>query len=213
MMPNATTARQAASARLAAALGVSLALHYAALATLSQLPRGSQAGNGSLSDGGTGRLHAALRTTAPGVDSRQSEEQVMPPAPPAVSAPEPALEPALESEVEPGAGILAAPFYYPASQLDERPRIMADVDPEFPRGAQASAGRVVLRLYIGEHGEVERVAVVEPEPPDAFGKSALDAFAAARFTPGVRNGVPVRSLMTIEVLFSAQTPRTTAPRY
>ena len=71
----------------------------------------------------------------------------------------------------------------------------------------------MLRLYVSEQGEVEKMVIDSAEPPDWFGQSALDAFAVALFTPGIKDGVPVRSLLTIEVLFGEPVPLLSAPRY
>jgi TonB family protein len=222
---------------LAGAVVASLALHAVALEALTQFPRGWQAGNWSLSHAGTGQLRATLRAAAPGIALLQPEALLLPPAPPQTSeAPDAArsrdqrpaavaasgrvgddprsFQPLAEqgrAEL-PSAGVLAAPMYYPVNQLDQRPLIKIHVEPAFPRGAAAPNGRVVLRLYIGEQGEVEKMAIVEAEPPGAFEKSALDAFAEARFTPGIKNGAPVRCLMTIEVLFGAPAPPSAPPR-
>ena len=112
----------------------------------------------------------------------------------------------------PSIGVLAAPIYFPADQLDQRPLIKVHVEPAFPRGAAVSSGRVVLRLYVGEQGEVDKITVVSAEPPGVFEESAVEAFFAARFIPGRKGGVPVRSLLTIEVLFGAPpAPRPAAP--
>ena len=214
---------------LAGAVVASLALHAVALEALTQFPRGWQAGNWSLSHAGAGQLRATLRAAAPGIASQQPEALLLPPAP-APAAPEAAdlrQEPpapvAASGRVgddprsyqpfaeqgradAPNAGLLSASIYYPASQLDQRPQIKVHIEPAFPHDAAVSSGRVVLRLYIGEQGEVEKMAIVEAEPPGAFEKSALDAFAAARFSPGIKTGVPVKSLVTIELLFGAPAP-------
>ena len=222
---------------LAGAVVASLALHAVALEALTQFPRGWQAGNWSLSHAGAGHLRATLRAAAPGIASLQPEALLLPPAPPPTPETPDAARPRDEPPAAvaasgrdgddprsfqpvaeqgradlPSAGVLAAPMYYPANQLDQRPLIKTHVEPAFPRDSAAPNGRVVLRLYIGEQGEVEKMAIVEAEPPGAFEKSALDAFAEARFTPGIKNGAPVRCLMTIEVLFGAPAPPSAPPR-
>ncbi len=216
----------------------SLALHGVVLETVMHLPRGWQAGEWSMSHAGSGSLRAKLRAAAPGVASKQPEALAPPPeTPQTLEAPDaqrtreqpPAPVAAIglegddprsrQPEAEQGrsevqsAGVFAAPVYYPPSQLDQRPLIRLRIEPAFPPGAPVTSGRVVLRLYISEQGEVERMAIVSAEPPGWFEKPALDAFAAARFTPGIRNGVPVRSLLTIELLFGEPVPLLPAPRY
>ena len=224
-------------ARLGGAIVVSLALHAIALEAVTQAPQGWRAGAWPVSHAGTGRMRATLRPAMPAIDSKQAEALLEPPAPPLppeASEPQaretaPAALAATGNDGDdprsfrpeqdqaraelPGAGLLATPFYYPVSQLDQRPQIAAQIEPEFPSGATAARGRVLLRLYVGAQGEVEKIAVLEADPSGAFEKSALDAFAAARFAPGIKNGVPVRSLLTIEVLFGEPAPVLSAPRY
>lgn len=212
MTPSPSGAPPGALARLAGAIVASLALHGVALEALTQLPRGWQSGQWSLGHAGTGRLRATLRAAAPGIESKHPEAQPTAPPPEASEMPRTREQPPAEQVPadQQSARVLAAPVYYPADQLEQRPLIKVHVEPAFPPGAPASRGRVVLSLYIGEQGDIEKIAIVAAEPPGAFEKSALDAFAAARFTPGFRNGAPVRSLVTIEVLFGAPAPPSSA---
>jgi TonB family protein len=99
-----------------------------------------------------------------------------------------------------------APRYYTVEQLDQRPQIMTHVEPQFPALALAPVGRVVLRLYVDEAGRVDRVAVESDDPNGAFAQSAREAFAAARFVPGMRRGVAVKALVRLEVLFGSPHP-------
>ena len=127
-------------------MAASLTLHGVVLETVAHLPRGWQAGEWSLSHAGTGNLRAKLRDAAPGVEAKQPEALAPPPETPQThEAPDaertreqpPAAVAASgldgddprsrQPEAEqgrsdaPSAGVLAA-VYYPASQLDQRPR-------------------------------------------------------------------------------------------
>lgn len=97
---------------------------------------------------------------------------------------------------QPAAG--SAPRYYRTSELDVVPGIMTRVAPEYPQLARKS-GKVVIRLFIDERGSVERVDVLRSEPKGYFEASAQRAFLAARFTPGMKSGKPVRTQMTLQV--------------
>lgn len=103
-------------------------------------------------------------------------------------------------------GTPRAPRYYAVEQLDQRPQIMTHVEPSFPALALAPVGRVVLRLYVDETGKVDRVAVESDDPNGAFAQSAREAFAGARFLPGMRRGVAVRALVRVEVRFGTPHP-------
>jgi protein TonB len=61
---------------------------------------------------------------------------------------------------------------------------------------------VTLRLVISEQGEVESIVVVHAVPPGLFDEAALAAFGRARFAPGLRGGIPVRSEVMYEVEFA-----------
>ena len=108
--------------------------------------------------------------------------------------------PAARSQAEPG--LPPAPAYLSGGQLDPGPRPLKDVEPAFPDEAGLQHGIVVLRLLINEFGVVDQAAVVRSAPKGLFEKSALEAFAAARFSPGMLLGLPVKSQVTIEVEFA-----------
>lgn len=102
----------------------------------------------------------------------------------------------------PDASAQAASRYWPASRLDVRPQIKTHVMPEYPAQLPSGVnGRVVLELYISPQGTLDRVRVVRAEPPGRFEDSALKAFSATRFTPGLRKGKAVHSLLRIEVTY------------
>jgi len=88
--------------------------------------------------------------------------------------------------------------YYRTRELDVVPGIMTRVVPEYPHMAHVN-GKVVIRLFIDERGTVEHVGVLRAEPPGHFEASARRAFLAARFTPGMKGGVAVKSQLTLQV--------------
>lgn len=96
----------------------------------------------------------------------------------------------------------AAARYLPAAELDVRPQIMTHVNPEYPPELVAGIrGRVVLELYIAQNGTLDRIRVARAEPPGRFEASAVKAFTGARFTPGMKKGKPVPSLVRIELTY------------
>ena len=94
--------------------------------------------------------------------------------------------------------------YLSSGGLDPPPRLLSDVDPVIPAEAGRRGGAVVLRLFINERGGVDNVEVMNSAPPGLFDASALEAFGAARFSPGFLAGVPVRSQVTFELKFAGQ---------
>jgi len=106
--------------------------------------------------------------------------------------------------------LLPQPHYYLTRELDVRPGIMTRTEPGYPEAAARRflSGRVVVRLYIGEDGEVEKVDVVKAEPPGYFEDATVRAFLDSRFSPGMKNGRAVKVQMTLEVNFdSADAPK------
>ncbi len=92
--------------------------------------------------------------------------------------------------------------YLPAALLDERPSVVVDipVDPpelrEHPQG-----GEIVLSLWIGADGAVEKIAVEENSLPTVFADSAVRGFQSAKFRPGKKDGRAVKSRLRVTVSY------------
>jgi len=171
-------------ARIPAALGISLLLHLAAVALVDRLPRGWQSGGGDWGQWSAGALHARLRAADP--------VETLAPAPKSRSP---------RRTTDRPAGALALPEYLPADELDERPLIRTAVNPKFPADAPVSRGTVVVELRINEYGTVDDVVAQSAVPPGVFESAARAAFAPALFTPGRKDGVAVKSRVSIELRF------------
>ncbi len=170
--------------RLGLALAASFIAHAALLQGLAALPRAWQPAAGfSPSHAGSGLLRVMLLP---------EEAGPQPTAPARVAAP-PASAP-------------RAPRYLAAHELDRRPQILSHVEPHFPALALVPTGRVVLRLYIDETGAVDAVAAESADRTGAFEAAAREAFAEARFLPGIKDGAPVKALVRVEVLFGSPHP-------
>jgi TonB family protein len=180
-------------ARVPLALGASLLLHGAALALADRLPLGGPRPAQEWAQWGVGALHARLLNRA--------LEPAAAPAPPAAPSRPQRSGTGSHSAAAALPGIIAVPRYVPANELDERPQIRSHVEPAFPLDANAPTGRVVLRLLIGETGAVDKAIVVQADPPGPFEEAAVEAFAPARFRPGRKNGVAVKSALTLELKF------------
>ena len=181
-------------ARVPFALAASLLLHGAALTLADRLPYGAQRPAPEWADWGAGALHARL------VD--RTEEPAAAAALPAAAVREKRADTGSRnsaSAVPPG--VIPAPRYLSVDELDERPQIRSHVEPAFPPDANAPAGRVVLRLLIDESGAVNKAIVLEAEPPGPFEAAAVEAFSPARFSPGRKSGVAVKSAITLELRF------------
>jgi protein TonB len=126
---------------------------------------------------------------------------------PAVAAPRPAPRRAAADRAS-AAPLPALPAerYYASHELDERPLILNHVEPYFPAEAGNTTGRLRLEVLIGAHGGVDAVHVLDAQPPGLFEAAAREAFAEARFRPGMRGGSAVKSALTLELLFGEPLP-------
>jgi TonB family protein len=113
-------------------------------------------------------------------------------------------EPRQASELSEGAGLLPlpAPTYYTVDQLTKRPQPTAEPELNAPEIATIDAsGTVILKLWINELGNVVSVDVEHTNVPEIISQAAVAAFKRLRFTPGERDGLPVGTLLRIEVRY------------
>jgi periplasmic protein TonB len=99
------------------------------------------------------------------------------------------------------AALAVGPRYWKPSELDVRPGPLGDIEPVPPAKAGERRGRVVARILISESGEAERVVIESSEPKGLFDDSVIAAFGKARYRPGAKNGIRVKSQMRVEVTF------------
>lgn len=197
-----------AAVRLTAALGASLAVHAAVALALLAAPPGSPSGQGS---GPPRPLQA--RIAGPALPESAPAHPASPPLREARAVPplekpaagDRASPPPAEDRAQPF-GLRPETIHYLPSELDVRPRLRSRVDPTPPPVAPPDGGYVVLQLLISETGEVERVVVAVADPEGFFEKAATDAFAGARFSPGQRGGIAVKSQTWIELKFHPLAP-------
>lgn len=104
--------------------------------------------------------------------------------------------------------------YARRDMLDRPPQALGIVQISYPPGVEPGRVRTGrLTLFIDEAGAVRKVMVAPPPNaedalPTPFVEAAREAFLQARFTPGERLGMPVKSRIDVEVSFD---DRETAP--
>ena len=104
--------------------------------------------------------------------------------------------------------LFPAAAYYRPDELDKRPQIKKQIEPEFPLSVNPGAKGVVnARLFIDASGIVEQVLILSAQPIGLFEHSVVQAFEGARYTPGIRGGKPVRSQLTLAIEFDSEIPR------
>ncbi|MFN0317211.1 MAG: energy transducer TonB [Burkholderiales bacterium] len=99
--------------------------------------------------------------------------------------------------------LLADATIYTPRELDVFPKPVVSIQPLFPQRAREDlvSGGVTLELLINQQGAVEEAKVLEASPEGYFEEAALESFKAARFAPGYRDGIPVRSRLAVKVDF------------
>ena len=191
--------------RLAAALALSCLLHAAA-ALLPFL--GRSAVETRLAQKGSQKTPAVINATLAMVGERKYFAQSVPKAaevkPEAPAVDSPAAEDLLAQAGAEGANLLPLPAqgYYTTDQLTKRPQPVNAIELDSPEiSPVVVSGKIVLRLWINEFGSVAEVEIESSELPEAFSRTAVAAFKSLRFAPGERNGLPVGTLMRIEVTY------------
>lgn len=185
---------------LARALAASLLVHLLTL----HLPVGS----GVFAAAAPGRQEPAPLRVELGARSGQPPLQARPAARVA-----PALPTRAEAIADQGRGVgvqggaapsggiatIAEPYYFPQQELSRRARILQDIDP-YLGGLRdiPGAGKAVVVLWISEQGRVDRAEAETSGLDEVFEQAILAEFRSARFIPGERAGIAVKSKMRIE---------------
>lgn len=130
----------------------------------------------------------------------QNDSGVAPPATP--SAKEHSARPELESNPENGMGAPEKP-YFSSDLLTVRPYPLTILEtPEMlePLPVDA-AGRVVLKVWISDTGEVTATETEFTDMPATTHEAIVAAFQGMRFMPGEIDGKAVGSIMRIEMTY------------
>lgn len=93
--------------------------------------------------------------------------------------------------------------YFPTRELNVRPRVLKDVPPDIQL-VGVPAQTVILRLFINEAGDIDRVDTEQSFLPEDIEREVRGAFSTLKFQPGMRDGMAVKSQMKIEVRLEDQ---------
>lgn len=97
---------------------------------------------------------------------------------------------------------IPAPPYYTTDELTKRPQPLRMAELDTPETAPiVASGKLILRLWIDERGNVAAATVEHSDLPEFFARTAVSAFMNSRFTPGERDGLPVGTVMRIEISY------------
>lgn len=114
---------------------------------------------------------------------------------------EPVVKSSFVEDPTPVAGEVDTTWYV-AEEVEVRAEPLIVVIPRLPDEGNTKilVGRVILNVFVTEHGTTHHIDVVSSDPP-GLGPAASGAFRDARWTPAVRGGRFVRSLKVIEVCY------------
>lgn len=197
-MVRTSPAPDAAAPRLLVAVGLSLTLHALIAVSLGRQPGSGGNGLGSALESPPlmARLAAAVTDPEAAIAVVPAPAAETLPTPQIAAAAAPALSPENTSSGATGSGGV---YYFKASELDRRPFPLNRIEVPPPESAAALAGAVMIRLRISESGRVDDAQIVMSTGIAEFEAAALREFRGARFHPGYRASVAVRSEMLIEV--------------
>ena len=92
--------------------------------------------------------------------------------------------------------------YYSLSELDKLPETQTDIDIESLSLLKfAQGGKLELRLWVNEQGQVVNVEVIKSEMPSAFVESATKLFLQAQFSVGRVNNNPVKFVSKVVIRY------------
>jgi TonB family protein len=201
--------RKSIAARFFAFTAASLALHAL---TLGAYAPGS--GSAPARAEAFPVVHAVLAPGAPAVTPAHdspSESQADGPATfdNRASGTLPSEQNATVAKAEPPAGArgLDIPLpdkWYTAAEVDVRaePRNPPRLDYPQELAMSGLSAIVKLRIFIDERGTVRKVELAEPGPDRAFDLVAQRAWDDVRFSPALKQGVPVKSQKLLELDFT-----------
>lgn len=92
------------------------------------------------------------------------------------------------------------------SDLEKRPEVVSSVAPVYPADMRKARieGAVTLIFVLNAQGQVEGLSVQRSSRPE-FERPAMDAVRKWKFTPGMKDGEPVRTYMKLPIRFRINT--------
>ena len=148
---------------------------------------------------------AALAPELPKPDMPDTATTLRPPPAPNTPAGQPPAPGAAAGAIAPSGPVLApvTARYYLPREVDQPSEPLEHAQLFYPEEAlkQRIGGVVVMHLFIGANGALERTEVVRADPPGVFEQAVRDAAQASRFRPAMLGRAPVNSRITIEVPF------------
>jgi TonB family protein len=96
------------------------------------------------------------------------------------------------------------PVFYTWREVDVTARPQGNVHPPYPREAllEGISGQVLIEVWLDETGKVDKLNVMEADPPGYFEETTLAHYRALHFAPAMKDGKPRRFRARYLVEFS-----------
>ena len=92
------------------------------------------------------------------------------------------------------------------------PVALTDLDSLYPAAAPGSAaGKLHLRLWVNETGQIDRLAAMESDLPEVVEQMMLASFQKMLFKPGEINNIPVKVWVDIVIEYGDHSQRDDLP--
>lgn len=85
---------------------------------------------------------------------------------------------------------------YEITQVDSPPVLKKAVHLRLPFGVRRRGGEITLRFLVTKEGTVQSITVVKFSDADLV-EPVYSAYENARYSPGIKNGVPVDTWVTV----------------
>lgn len=106
-----------------------------------------------------------------------------------------------------GGAALLASTYLSADELDQGPVPEPGWILDEAVLGQVGRARMRLRLWVSEHGHIDRVEVVQAEPPGDWVEQAIRPLPGTRMRPAQRDGAAVAASIVVELAADLETMR------
>jgi len=157
-------------------------------------------------------LPAGVPDAPPLAAAQANPAEEAPQRPAAQQGGAPPQPPATTTELRGGDKGVDLDGYLPRRMLTRAPAPLTSVDVPFPRGISGYVDlKVIVALFIDEHGGVKHVRLDTEGVPEEFIEAIRRTFMGARFTPGEVTGSPVRSMVRVQVVFATESEAGTPP--
>ena len=89
---------------------------------------------------------------------------------------------------------------FTTSELTKAPQVITNPELD-PDDVNVANGTLILKIWINEFGDVDKISIEETDLPELIATSAADVFRKTHFRPGEINDQSVASIIKIEIRY------------